>query len=69
MYEWPDDCAGQASRDQAGRGGGDMETDDGEVSPKGGRTGGQGGLRYDTTCRRIVGGDRGRHPCDIRPLG
>ena len=34
IYEWPTDCAGQAARDQDGRGGGDMETNYGEVPPE-----------------------------------
>ena len=68
-HEWPADRAGKAASYKAGRGGGDMETDDGKVSLKGGRTGGQGGLRHDATCGRTGGGDRGRHPRDARPLG
>ena len=32
-----------------------METDDGKVSLKGGRTEGQGGLGHDVTCRRTGG--------------
>ena len=43
-HEWTADSAGQAARDQAGRGEGDLEEDDGKVSPEGGRTRGQGDL-------------------------
>ena len=66
--EWPADCAGQAARNQDGRGGGKLEDDDGKVYPEGGRTRGQGSLRYNATCGRSEGRDRGRHPCDARPL-
>ena len=39
------------------------------MSSEGGGAGGQGGLWNNATFRVSGGGDRGRHPCDERPLG
>ena len=40
-----------------------------QMMAKGGRAGGQGGLRHDATCRRTGGGNRGRHPRNAGSLG
>ena len=68
-HERPANRSGQKGRDPPGQIGGDMATHDGAVLTEGGRDGGQGRLWHDATCGRPGGGNRGRHPCDARPLG
>ena len=59
--ERPDDCAGQTDRDQTGRSGRDLETDDGEVPTSGGTEGGKGRLRDSPTGQWSESRERGRN--------